>query len=452
MSEVNSTNPLLDLLTLGGRARQAKSADELAFLLVNDSKQLLPYRQSVFWGAKQGVIALSGVIQPEKNAPYVQSMDRLCRYLNATYASAKILTADELNEEAAADWLEWLPNFVMWLPIGQPADDPEQATGLLIAADMSWTQSSCTIMQEWMQIWTFAWGKFQRKKKHALGLLHWLQDPKWKQKPLHHRPKFILAVLLVAATFFPVRMSVLAQSEIVAAEPTVIRVPLDGVFGQFLVKPNQSVKKGDPLFEMDQTALTGRLDIAESELRTTEAEYRQKAAESLVEGKTNTDISSLAGKVEQKQAELAYLQSLLSRSIIKAPSNGVAVFDNAAEWLGKPVQTGERVLRLANLNHLEIESWLSVSDAIPIQAGDHVTFYPAASPFSSVAATVRYMSFDATSRPEGNYAYRIRATLSPEETGHLGLKGTAKISTTWVPFVYWAARKPLAVIRQTLGL
>jgi hypothetical protein len=32
------------------------------------------------------------------------------------------------------------------------------------------------------------------------------------------------------------------------------------------------------------------------------------------------------------------------------------------------------------------------------------------------------------------------------------LKGTAKLSGGWVPVAYWIVRRPLAAIRQTLGL
>ena len=72
-----TANPALALLDLAHRAREAASADELAFLLVNDTRALLPYRQAALWFADGGVRTLSGVVQLEGQAPYVQWLDRL---------------------------------------------------------------------------------------------------------------------------------------------------------------------------------------------------------------------------------------------------------------------------------------------------------------------------------------------------------------------------------------
>ena len=48
---------------------------------------------------------------------------------------------------------------------------------------------------------------------------------------------------MCAVLVFPVRLTVLAPGELVAANPSVVRSPLDGVVERFHIKPNQSVKK-----------------------------------------------------------------------------------------------------------------------------------------------------------------------------------------------------------------
>ena len=54
------------------------------------------------------------------------------------------------------------------------------------------------------------------------------------------------ACALLAAGAIPVRLSVLAPGELVAAQPAVLRAPLDGVVAQIHVQPNQIVKQGQP--------------------------------------------------------------------------------------------------------------------------------------------------------------------------------------------------------------
>jgi hypothetical protein len=58
------------LLQLERRARQAPS-DELPFVIVNETAELLPYRQAVLWQkAPAKLQAASGIAKPEKNSPY----------------------------------------------------------------------------------------------------------------------------------------------------------------------------------------------------------------------------------------------------------------------------------------------------------------------------------------------------------------------------------------------
>jgi hypothetical protein len=65
---------------------------------------------------------------------------------------------------------------------------------------------------------------------------------------------------------------------------------------------------------------------------------------------------------------------------------------------------------------------------------------------------VRYVAHDAVPRPDGSYAYRVRARLDGRADQRVGLKGTAKLSGGWVPLAYWMLRRPLATIRQHIGL
>jgi hypothetical protein len=58
-------------------ARTAKSESRSAarFILVNDTNLLARFGQSVLWMEGEGVVALSGAIDPDLNAPYVQLAD-----------------------------------------------------------------------------------------------------------------------------------------------------------------------------------------------------------------------------------------------------------------------------------------------------------------------------------------------------------------------------------------
>jgi multidrug efflux pump subunit AcrA (membrane-fusion protein) len=220
----------------------------------------------------------------------------------------------------------------------------------------------------------------------------------------------------------------------------------------FHVQPNQSVKKDQALFGFDEALIQSRLDVAAQAQLTAETEYRQTSQQALTDAKFRPQLAILTGKIEEKRAEVDFLTEQLTRARVLAPQDGVALFDDPTEWIGRPVAVGERIMRIAAPGDSEVEAWLPMADAIALSPGAPVNLYLNASPLFSLSAKLRYMAHDAVQRPDGNYAYRIRATLLEPTEHRVGLKGTAKLHGGWVPLVYWVLRRPLSTLRSTLGI
>jgi hypothetical protein len=441
---------LLDL------ARRARAADpiELPFVLVNETHAIAPYRQAALWFSEGGARALSGVVQLEANAPYVQWLDRVCPALPS--AEPRAISVADLPPELAQEWNEWLPAHGLWLPLAPGHGEAAPSVGgVLFARESPWGKHEIALFAEWAEIWRHAWhAQFRPQPWSPKRLydrlrvaLRWRNDvPWWKQRASRW------AAVIAAILLFPVHLTVLAPGELVPANPAVIRAPLDGVVASFFVKPNDDVKAGQPLFSFDDAPLAGRLAVASQALATVTAEYRQAAQLAVSNAQSKAQLALLIGKIEEQRAEVDYLRGQLERAHVVAPMDGIALFDDPSEWIGKPVVTGERIMRIAAGNDAEVEAWLAVGDAIPIESGALVKLYLNASPLFAVSATLRYVSHDAVQRPDGSYAYRVRATLEGKTDHHVGLKGTAKLVGGRVPLIYWMLRRPLASIRQLLGI
>lgn len=451
--------PLLALLGLCHQARGAASADELAFIAVNDTRALCAYRQAALWFPNGGVRTLSGVVQPESNAPYVHWLNRLCRALSAPPDGAGELRGRPrrvdraaLPAELAAQWTDWLPSEAVWLPILASEEHAGSALGgVLLAGDVRFSDDALALLDEWLHAWRHAWLARFRLPLWSRGLLRsklvsQRSTPRWRRR------SYQIGLLLLCMPFLPVHLTVLAPGEMVPADPAVIRAPLDGVIGEFHVQPNEAVKAGQLLFTFDEAALASRLEVARLALATEEAKYRQFAQLALSDQASKAQLAVLVGTISEKGAEAEFLRSQLERSRVLAPRDGIVLFDAPSEWKGRPVQTGERVMRLARLGEVEIEAWLGIGDAVPIADQAPVRLYLAATPFSSIAGKVRYIAHDAIPRPDGSYAYRLRASLEQTAEGTIGLKGTAKLYGEWVPLGYWILRRPLATIRQFVAL
>lgn len=441
-------SPLITLLALARRARQVQDPAELGFMAVNDSHALAPYRQAVLWFGAGGVTALSGVIQPEANVPYVQWLERACAALHKQVGGIRRVGAADLPQAEAADWGDWLPAHGLCVPLAG-------TDGLvLLARDAPWDDQEMAVLAEWFDTWRHAWqglhGKPQTGWKALRGRLRNALATRAGQ-PWWRQPAVRWGALALAVLLFPVRLTVLAPGELVPSDPAVIRAPFDGVVAGFLVKPNEVVKSGQPLLSFDDATLSSRLEVARQALATAEAELRQANQQALADSRFKAQLVVLAGKIEERRAEVAYLQGQLDRSRVLSPREGVALFDDPAEWVGRPVVTGERILRVAAADQVEVEAWLALDDAIPLQPGAPVTLYLNASPFQPVDAKLRYVAHDAAPRPDGSYAYRVRAQLQERPEHRIGLKGTVKLAGGWVPMAYWMLRRPVAAVRQFVG-
>ena len=103
--------PLLSLLQLQRRARQAATPEALGFVAVNETLQLAPYRQAALWiDAGLGrVAAVSGLPSPDPTAPYVQWLTQALRHLARSGTAAGPLVAQGLPDAMQADWADWQP-------------------------------------------------------------------------------------------------------------------------------------------------------------------------------------------------------------------------------------------------------------------------------------------------------------------------------------------------------
>lgn len=457
---IRTVQSLATLLDLTRRARAAASVRELAFLAVNDSKQLAPLRQGATWRIDVGVEALSGVLQPEANAPYVQWLDRVARHLSAQSTDETAVRAFDshvLPTDLSENWDAWWPTHALWVsdPVTPAEGDASPPPAWLFAREQPWTEDELRLIREWRAAWSHAWAALQPARPK--GLRSAWQRLRQHMAPRADRPwwrqtRVAWAAAVVAVLCLPVRMTVMAPAELVPARPAVVRAPLDGVIATFHVQPNATVTQGQPLFDFDEALIQGRVAVAQQALLTAETEYRQVMQQALSDPKFKAQVALLAGKIEEKQAEVDFLLDQATRSRVLAPRSGVAIFDDPSEWIGKPVGTGERILRIAAPDDREIEAWIPMADAIPLPAQARVKLYLNASPLSPVEGQVRYVAHEAVTRPDGGHAYRVRATLETGTEHRVGLKGSARVQGEWTVLAYWMMRRPLASLRNSLGV
>jgi len=388
----------------------------------------------------EGLKAVSGVAGIEAGAPFTLWLGRVFKHLASDEVS--LAGPTDLIGADAEEWSEWLPPCALMLPLKDR--DGKRLGNLLLARDEEWSERDIALLTRASDFYGHAWAVLHRPSPVV----------EWKRK-LSAIPRYRLklAAGIVLALLFPVRLSVLAPAEVVAHDPAVIRSPIEGVIERVHVRPNQKVAEGDVLFELDRTTLTGKLEVAKKALSTAQAELDQATQQAFFDPKAKGTLAVIRARIEERGAEAAQLEELMARAQVKAPRAGVAVLDDPAEWQGRPVNVGEKVLAVASPDDVEVEAWLAPADVITLEKGGPVILFLNADPLSPVSAKLLYVTYEAIPQPDGTLGHRVRAELAEGEVGpRLGLKGTARLDGHRVALIYWLARRPLAVVRNFVGL
>ena len=265
--------------------------------------------------------------------------------------------------------------------------------------------------------------------------------------------RFVLPGAAAAGLLVPVSQTALAPAEISGASPITITAPLDGVINRIAIRANTPVRKGDALFSFDVTILAAQADSATRELAVAQAALRQSTQGAMMDAKAAARLAQDEATVRLKESDLAYAKALLARATVVAPADGVAVFADENDWTGRPVQTGQRVMQIIDPSRPEVRINLPAKDAITLAPGSAVALFLDTAPLSPLSGRVLAAAYEPEVTAAGILSYRVRASLDAAAvTPRVGLTGTAKLYGDRVSLASYLFRRPLAALRQTLGL
>lgn len=431
---------LAELLQLQRRARACETPDELAFFIVNETHALVKYRQSLLWNSdQQRLQAVSGLASLDHNAPFCNTFSRWCRQWQAEQRPSSPLRCQDLPVDDQTLWQEHLPEQVLWLPLRSAQG--ETPLTLILARETPWLPAEILLLETLAEPYAHAWASLHKQRRPA---------------PTHPKKRRILlfsVVALVLVMLIPVRQSVLAPAEIVAHRPVMVRAPVAGVVDDILVRPNQPIRANQPLARLDARELENRLEAARQAFATADAQYRQAQQQALFDANSKASLAVLQSRREQAQSERDFLLRQLERMQLTSPRDGVAVFDDASEWIGRSVAVGERIMMVADPNDVELEIQLPAADAIALETGADVRLFLNVTPNAAQDAQLTQIGYRAALTPDNVMAYRLRARFIQDDAQRrVGLKGTAKLYGKRTLLVAYLLRKPLATLRVWLGV
>jgi multidrug resistance efflux pump len=444
-SELTAVSKLLQLESM---ARAATSAEALHFMVVNETRRLIPYRQAYLFLSLHPIkrdcklVCASSVAVVEKHAPFASWLEKALAAMfdNESIASQRLIDLSSCPEELKEGWNEFSLPFVLWTPLKLP--DGTFIGGLWTTKETPWQDNELALMKRLGE--TYA---------HALVAIT-------SRRNLYHRPKtvtfsvWIIILFLLAVFTKPIELSALAPAEITAKEPVVVSAPMDGVISEIVFSPNTFVSTGETLFLFEDTKLRNEYNVVEKTLAVAEAEFRKATQDSFRDAKSKGQVSLLKAQTELHKSKLDYARELLDHIKVTAEKSGLLIYSEKSDWIGKPVQIGERVMEIADPNKIQLKINLSVDDAIVLKKGAEVDVFLDADPLNPVKAKVNSTSYRAEEYNQDTLVYHVYADFEQIDNDKLriGSQGTAKIYGERVSVFFYMFRRPISYARQFFGV
>lgn len=436
------------LLKLESMARAASSREALSFMIVNETRSLIAYRQSYLFLSSDPikhnckVVAASSVALIERNSPFVTWLEKVLISLfdKKAMEEQSVVNVDNCPEELKNGWKEYSLPFVLWTPL--KLADGTFIGGIWTTKEIAWEKNEQTLMQRLCD--TYA---------HAMVAIT-------SRRNFYRKPKgtkiaaWVIIFFLMMVFIKPIKLSALAPSEIVAKDPEVVSSPIDGVIYDIYFPPNTYVSKGEIIFSLEDTSLRNEYNIVEKTLAVAKAKYHKVTQNAFQDPKSKAQVALIKVEVDLQKTKLEYAKDLLDQVKVRANNNGILIYSDKADWVGRPVRIGERVMEIAEPDKVQLKIDLSINDSIILKKEAEVNVFLDAEPLKPISAVVSSTSYLANKHSKDDLAYRLYAEFNETDIDRLriGLQGTAKVYGDNVSVFFYLFRRPISYLRQFFGI
>ena len=443
------------LLAMEAEIRGLKSRAELNYFAANEfSKSTGAAQVLVHLPARShsagSIIAVKGLASPDPNAPLMRWLQS---EIDITMRARKAVLSDELaQDEAQAKPFQYRLN---------PATAPggEFATPCVLTIPLLHPGSAARLgAVSYLSRRTLEPGAVALAGRQCSVLAHSLAAFAPRRAGLlagKGRMISLTAILILTLVMLiPVSMRVLAPASIQPVNPEIVAAPISGVIETIHVGPNEQVRTGDILLSFNAIELRNQRDLAEKAVTIAEARYKRASQDAFSAGDARRELAIAKAELDLALIERNAARQRLERVQVRAGTDGIVLYSGKEKWVGRPVSTGERIMRISDASQMQFEIDLAVEDNIALPENARVNVFLDSDPLDPVAAHLTRKSYEAEMSEDGRLVFRLKAEPLEREGDklRLGLHGTAQLHGETVPLWLFLFRKPVAFLRQTFGL
>jgi len=434
------------LIGLEKKAREARDKDELNFLVVNETREIINYTNSFLLlkspTDKYHVNAISDIATVDRTAPLVTFVEDVMNDKSLKdLKEIELIDLEQFTKPMKRKKPNNIPQYLLCVPIFSPQKGLQGY--LILSRNDPFKENESELL-----------GHLSRTYGHAYNTFlsnYSIKD--FLNKNFSGRKRWIIIGVVFLILVFPIRMTSTAPVEVVAKNPYLITSPFDGVVKKIIANNNDKVKSGDLLVILEDTDLLNDFNLAKQSLRLAETELLRSRQSSFTDNEEKSRLAELVARVDLKKAEVQSAQQKLKNSKIYSEQKGVAIVDRKLDWQGRPVAVGEKILTIADPKEIEFLIWLPVKDSIVIKENSKVRVFLDVNPISPYKGKLLRSTYEPELSPEEVLSYKLVSSFEGnKKIPRIGLRGTAKVYGSRVMLFYYLFRKPITFVRQLIGV
>ena len=433
------------LIGLEKKSREARTQDELNFVVVNETRQIIDFVNSYLLlktpTDKYHVKAVSDLATVDRTAPLVTFVENIINdQASSNLKEIQNFEVDKISRSLKIKKPKNIPDNILLIPIFSPQRGLQ---GFLITTrNEKFNDNEVELARHLSLTYGHAYNTFLTDfsikdflKKNFTGKRSWI---------------IILSIIFIL--IIPIKITSTAPVEVVPKNPRLITAPFDGVVKNIIVNNNDKINSGDLLIQIEDTDLKNSFNLAKQSLQVAEKELLRSRQFSFSNNEEKARLAELMAQVDLKKAEVESTSERLKNSKIYADKDGIAIVDQKNNWQGRPVSVGEKIITIANPEKVEFLIWLPVKDSLIIKENTDVKVFLDINPIKPLKGKLKRASYQSSLSPEEVLSYQISASFEGEEIPRIGLRGTAKIYGSRVTLFYYLFRKPITFVRQLIGV
>ena len=434
------------LISLEKKTREAKSKDELNFIVVNETREIIDYTTSFLLlksaTDKFHINAISDIASIDRTAPLVTFVESIINHkTKKDLKEIESIDLEQFSKKIKKQKPKNIPQYLLCIPIFSPQRGLQGY--LLLARNKNFNDNENELVQHLSRTYGHAYNTFLAN----FSIKNFLN------KNFTGKKRWIAISVFILIFLFPVRMTSTAPVEVVAKNPFLITSPFDGVVKKIIANNNDQTKPGDLLVLLEDIDLSNEFNLAKQSLQVAEKELLRTRQSSFTDNEQKSRLAELVAQVDLKRVELKSAERKLKNSKIYSKKKGVVIVDRKSDWQGKPVAVGEKILTIADPNNIEFLIWLPVKDSIVINQDANTNIFLDINPMSSYKGNIIRSTYEPELSPEEVLSYKLISSFKGNrDTPRIGLRGTAKVYGNRTILFYYLFRKPITFIRQLIGI